>query len=180
MRGRVTTMNTMLLHDFAYVPVSAERVCDRLAEDSGWLAPLAAAAMDEGEALRLRVGPLSALPMLGKTVRCEVGPPLTRGDVTIVPLTWKATSAPGLFPVLSADLEVAPLDKELTQLTIHGRYEPPLGAVGRRLDRLLMHRIAEASIRAFLGRLAATLASPDAIAFGPAITRSHVPSSFDV
>jgi hypothetical protein len=150
----------MLLHDFAYVPISAERVCHRvLAEDNEWLAPLAAAAMDEGEALRLRVGPMSSLPMLGKTVRCEVGQALTRGDVTVVPLTWTATSAPGLFPVLSADLEVAPLDSELTQLTIHGRYEPPLGAVGRRIDRLLMHRVAEASVRAFLDRLVSTLAT---------------------
>lgn len=153
-------MNTMLLHDFAYVPVSAEEVCQRvLAADNEWLAPLAAAAMGEGEALRMRVGPMSAMPMLGKTVRCEIGEALTRGDVTVVPLTWRATSAPGLFPVLSADLEVAPLDSHLTQLTIHGRYEPPLGAIGRRIDRLLMHRVAEATIRSFLGRLASTLAT---------------------
>jgi hypothetical protein len=157
-------MNTMLLHDFAYVSVPAEEVCDRvLAKENAWLVPLAAAAMDEGEALRLRVGPLGALPMLAKTVQCEVGQALVRGDMTVVPLTWTATSTPGLFPVLSADLEIAPLDRDLTQLTILGRYEPPLGAVGRRLDRLLMHRIAEATIRAFLVRLVSTLAAePDA------------------
>ena len=151
-------MNTMLLHDFAYAPVSADRVCDRIvAKDGAWLSPLAAEAMGEGEALRLRVGPVSALPLFGKTVRVEVGTPLRRGDVTVVPLTWTATAAPGLFPVLSADLEIAPLDPQLTQLTIQGRYAPPLGAIGRRLDRLLMHRIAEASVRAFLNRLVATL-----------------------
>jgi hypothetical protein len=160
MRSTDAQMNTMLLHNFAYVHVSAKRVCDRvLAEDNGWLAPLSAAAMDEGEALRMRVGPTGDLPMLSKAVRCEVGQALTRGDVTVVPLTWRATSTPGLFPVLSADLEVAPLDPELTQLTIHGRYEPPLGAIGRRLDRLLMHRIAEATVRAFLDRLVSTLAT---------------------
>lgn len=160
MRSTGIHMNTMLLHDFAYVPVSAARVCERvLASDNEWLVPLAAAAMDEGEALRLRVGPLGALPMLGKTVSCEIGQALTRGDMTVVPLTWTATSTPGLFPVLSADLEIAPLGLQLTQLTIHGRYEPPLGAVGRRLDRLLMHRIAEATVRAFLVRLVSTLAA---------------------
>jgi hypothetical protein len=160
----------MLLHDFAYVPISAERVCDRiLAEDGDWLAPLAAAAMSEGEALRLRIGPLSALPMLGKTVSVEVGEPLTRDEVTVVPLTWKATAAPGLFPVMSADLEVAPLDAGLTQLTLRGRYEPPLGPVGRRLDRLLMHRIAEASVRAFLGRLVASLSATEAAEHARAI-----------
>jgi len=157
-------MNTMLLHDFAYVPVSAERVCDRiLGGDRDWITPLAAAAMGEGEALRLRIGPLGALPMLGKTVSVQVGDPLTRDEVTVVPLTWKATTAPGLFPVLSADLEVAPLDANLTQLTLRGRYEPPLGAVGRRLDQLLMHRVAEASVRAFLGRLVATLSATETV-----------------
>ena len=146
-------MNTMLLHDFAYVPVSAERVCDRiLGGDRDWITPLAAAAIGEGEALRMRIGPLSALPMLGKTFSVQIGEPLTRDEVTV-----KATATPGLFPVMSADLEVAPLDENLTQLTLRGRYEPPLGAVGRRIDRLLMHRVAEASVRAFLGRLVSTL-----------------------
>lgn len=158
-------MNTMLLHDFAYVPVSAERVCDRiLAEDGEWLVPLAAAAISEGEALRLRIGPLIAFPTLGKTVTLQVGEPLRRDEVTVVPLTWRATTAPGLFPMMSADLEISPLDAELTQLTLRGRYEPPLGAVGRRLDRLLMHRIAEASVRSFLCQLVATLTATDTCA----------------
>ena len=151
-------MNMMLLHDFAYVPVSAERVCDRiLAGDGEWLTPLIAAAMSEGDALRLRIGPVGGLPILSKTVSLQVGEPMRRNEVTVVPLSWRATSTPGLFPVMTADLEVAPLDGELTQLTLRGRYEPPLGAVGRRLDRLLMHRIAEASVRSFLERLAQTI-----------------------
>ncbi len=172
-------MNTMLLHDFAYVPVSAEQVCDRiLADDHGWLSPLAAEAMGDGEALRLRVGPLRGLPMLSKTVSLEVGAPLRRGDVTIVPLTWKATATPGLFPVLSADLEIAPLDPDLTQLTIQGRYEPPLGALGRRIDRLLMHRVAEASVRAFLNRLVSSLAGADVGTAPVAIGHRATPSTF--
>ena len=121
-------MNTMLLHDFAYVPLSAARVRDRILADHGeWLAPLATAAADDGEALRLRIGPLAVLPMLGKTVSVHVGQPIDRGEITVVPLTWQATSAPGLFPVLSADLEVAGLGDDLTQLTLQGRYDPPLG-----------------------------------------------------
>jgi hypothetical protein len=35
--------------------------------------------------------------------------------------------------------------------------------VGRRLDRLLMHRIAEASVRAFLGRLVSTLSAAETV-----------------
>ncbi|MFZ0130580.1 MAG: hypothetical protein WAL77_14280 [Candidatus Dormiibacterota bacterium] len=133
-----------------------------MADDGEWLAPLATAALREGEALRLRIGPLGAVPLLAKTVSLEVGEPLKRDEVTVVPLTWKATATPGLFPVMWADLEVVALDAELTQLTLRGRYEPPLGAVGRRLDRLLLHRIAEASVRSFLDRLVATLTSTEA------------------
>jgi hypothetical protein len=150
----------MLIHDFAYVPVSAAKVRDRILADHGeWLAPLAAAAAGDGEALRLRVGPMEALPMLGKTVTVRVGQPIARGEVTVVPLTWQATTTPGLFPVLSADLEVAALGDDLTQLTLQGRYDPPLGAVGQRINRLLMHRVAEASVRSFLGHLAERLAA---------------------
>jgi hypothetical protein len=153
-------MNTMLLHDFAYVSVSAERVCNRILDEDGvWIAGLAAAAMSEGDGHRLRVGPVGAVPLLGTTVKVHVGDPLKRDEVTVVPLTWKATTAPGLFPVMSADLEIAPVGTDLTQLTLRGRYTPPLGAVGRRLDRLLMHRIAEASVRAFLEQLAAMLSA---------------------
>jgi hypothetical protein len=157
-------MNTMLLHDFAYVPVSADRVRDRILANHGeWLAPLASAAAGEGEALRLRVGPLEVLPMLGKTVSVHVGQPIARGEVTVVPLTWQATSTPGLFPVLSADLEVAGLGDDLTQLTLQGRYDPPLGSIGQRIDRLLMHRVAEASVRSFLTHLAERLATLEGV-----------------
>jgi hypothetical protein len=162
-------MNTMLLHDFAYVPVPAARVCERILANHGeWLAPLASAAADEGEALRLRVGPIEALPMLGRSVTVRVGEPISRSEMTVVPLTWQATSAPGLFPVLSADLEVAALGDQMTQLTLHGRYDPPLGAVGRRIDRLLMHRIAEATVRSFLSRLADGLAGLEHVEVGGA------------
>lgn len=155
-------MNTMLLHDFAYVPVGADRVRERLlTKEADWLSALAADAASEGEAFRVRIGPTDAMPMLGKSVRVRVGDPIRRDEVTVVPLTWEATGTPGLFPVLSADLEVTALDPELTQLTLRGRYDPPLGAIGRRLDRLLMHRVAESSVRAFMRRLAEALGAPD-------------------
>ena len=145
----------MLLHDYAYVPIPVERVRDRIVADHGeWLSPMAAGAAREGDVLRLRVGPIESLPMLGKTVTVHTGEAIARGEVTVVPMTWQATGSPGLFPALTADLEVAAIGPMLTQLTLRGRYEPPLGALGQRLDRLLMHRVAEATIRAFMLRLA--------------------------
>jgi hypothetical protein len=39
-----------------------------------------------------------------------------------------------------------------------GGYDPPLAGFGRQADRLLLHRVAEASVRSFLTRVAASLA----------------------
>jgi hypothetical protein len=157
-------MNTMLLHDFAYVPVSAERVCDRITAENGQLlVSVAAAAIGEGDARRLRLGSLGAVPMPAKPLRLQVGEPLKRDEMTVVPLTLMATTAPGFFPTMSADLEISPIAAELTQLTLRGRYEPPLEGIGRRRDRLLMHRIVEAGVRSFLGRLAATLTDRETV-----------------
>ncbi len=164
----------MLLHDYAFVDAPADRIRERIAADHGeWLSGLAAGAAREGESLRLRVGPIGSLPMLSKTVTIDADPPITRGLITVVPLTWRATGSQGIFPALNADLEVAPLSPETTQMTLRGHYVPPLGAVGERLDRVLMHRVAEATIRSFMRRLAVSLtASPHPV-------RSEVPITPD-
>lgn len=151
----------MFVHDFAYVDRPAAEVRELLQRGGGaWLLPLAVAAAADGERLRVRLGPLGAIPVIGKTYSVDVGDAYVRNDVVVLPLTWQATAVPGAFPVLRADLEVAGLGDALTQISLLGRYQPPLGALGRRLDDLLLHRIAEASIRSFLQRLAAELGHP--------------------
>jgi hypothetical protein len=150
----------MLLRAYAFVHVTAEMACARIVADHGeWLSPMAAGAARDGDALRRRIGPIESLPMLGNTVTVRVGEPLARDEVTLVPITWQATGSPGLFPVLTADLEVARVGPRFTRLTLRGHYEPPLGALGRRIDRLLLHRLAEASIRSFMRRLAESLST---------------------
>lgn len=107
---------------------------------------------DEREA-RLRIGPFGEAPLLSATVRVTCGEPVEHGDTLILPITWTAERMPSAFPVMQADLEVAPFGEGRTQVTLMGRYEPPLDSLGRRLDRLLLHRIAQATVRAFLARL---------------------------
>ena len=51
-----------------------------------------------------------------------------------------------------ADLEVAALGPDRTQLSISGRYRTPLGLLGRAMDRALLHRVAEATVKDFLDR----------------------------
>jgi hypothetical protein len=149
---------SMLVRAYAFVHVPGELVCARIVADhSEWLSPMAAGAAREGDALRLRIGAIESLPMLGKTVTVRVGEPLARDEITVVPITWQATGSPGLFPVLTADLEIAGVGLGFTRLTLRGHYDPPLGALGRRIDRLTLHRLAEATIRSFMRRVADSL-----------------------
>jgi hypothetical protein len=70
--------------------------------------------------------------------------------------------ASGLFPALDADLEIAALDAHRTQLAMSARYVPPLGALGRAIDRAIMFRVAEATLKDFLDRVRdSLLAQPE-------------------
>ena len=42
-------------------------------------------------------------------------------------------------------------------LTVAGAYRPPLGALGEALDRVILHRVATATIRGFTAQVAARI-----------------------
>jgi hypothetical protein len=69
--------------------------------------------------------------------------------------------AGGLFPVLDADIAVAPAGQR-TQLTLAGAYRPPLGRLWAGLDRAALHRVADATIRALVVNVARALTAPAA------------------
>jgi hypothetical protein len=76
-------------------------------------------------------------------------------------IRWEATGPEGgLFPVLDADIRLAPAGEGATLLTMAGSYRPPFGAVGDALDRTILHRVAEATIRRFLTQLADQIGGP--------------------
>jgi len=87
---------------------------------------------------------------LGQVGSVSVGEIADVGGGLMIPITWRSVGIDGLFPVVEADLQVAPMGPELTQLSINARYTPPLGPIGTIVDRALMHRLAEAVIRDFL------------------------------
>jgi hypothetical protein len=148
----------MLVYDFIRIPLPVGLVRYRLlAAVSGLLQQVAEAAYDEGEELLSRVGPFGSVPGLSKAVKVYPGKVRDRGQGFVMPLQWSATGPTELFPVMEADLEVAPLGADESQLRLSGSYEPPLGSLGRGLDRLLLHQLAEATVRAFLSQLVAAL-----------------------
>ena len=75
-----------------------------------------------------------------------------------LPLTWEPVGLEGVLPRLDATLELGSLGADRTQLAISARYRPPLGVVGQAMDRVLLHRVAEATLKDFLDRLGSAIA----------------------
>ncbi|MFZ0637057.1 MAG: hypothetical protein WA755_11370 [Candidatus Acidiferrales bacterium] len=72
-------------------------------------------------------------------------------------LEWEATTMPRLFPLMKAELSIYPLTATETQLDFLGLYEPPLGAVGKAMNAIVGHRIAEVSVHRFISDVAGYL-----------------------
>lgn len=145
----------MFLRYFLDLPFPFEEVEPSLLDSPDtWVPGLARDAEDRGERLLAEVGfPVDDERRVRKEVIIELGTPYRIRSKTLLPLTWKATGARGLFPSLDADLEIAALGPNRTQLSISARYKPPLGAIGRVLDRTLLHRVAEATVKDFVDRV---------------------------
>ncbi len=122
-----------------------------------WVPGLALDAENRGESLLAEVGFGTPARRVEKAVAIELGETYRIPSKTLLPIAWHATGAEGLFPSLEADIEVAALGPHRTQLSMSARYRPPMGAVGRALDRALLHRVAEATIKDFLDRVGETL-----------------------
>jgi hypothetical protein len=86
---------------------------------------------------------------------------VTRGESAVLALRWEATG-PGsqLFPVLDADISLTPAGEHSTRLSFAGSYRPPFGAVGAGLDRAVLRRVANATVRSLLARVADVLTLP--------------------
>ncbi|HEY6311379.1 MAG TPA: hypothetical protein VIY52_11320 [Streptosporangiaceae bacterium] len=125
----------------------------RLAEGGALLSP-SEDSYDYGTAGLARVG----LPGLAKLVRVQVRD-LAWTDLSAgLAIRWEATGpGGGLFPVLDADITLAPAGEQGSVLSVAGVYRPPLGALGQALDRAVLRRVAAATIRRFVAQVAARI-----------------------
>jgi hypothetical protein len=124
---------------------------------SSWLPSLAENADEHGQRLLTEVGFAMDGHRIVKRVSIAIGDPVRSSRRTWIPISWQATGPGGLFPVLDGDLEIATLGAERTQLAFSARYHPPLGLIGRTVDRALLSRVAEATIKDFVDRIAERL-----------------------
>jgi hypothetical protein len=151
----------MLIHDFVQIDRAYDEIRARvLADPRALIAARAGSAYRYGERLSLRLTPLNGHPAFGKTIDVDLADPYEREDRLVLPMHWWAPGATRLYPHLDGDLEFAPLGSRSTQITLMGSYDPPFGFIGRRADVMLLHRVAETSIRSFLARVARGLERP--------------------
>jgi hypothetical protein len=108
----------------------------------------------------IRVGPLGDAPGVSKLVRVSFVEPAYHEDAMTLGLRWEATGITGgLFPVLDGDLTLTRVDDDTTQLRLVASYRPPLGHLGAGLDKAILSKVAEATIRALVRDIASTLAN---------------------
>ena len=81
----------------------------------------------------------------------------TSAPTTRLLLEWEAATMPRLFPLMKGELSVYPLTSTETQLDFSGIYEPPFGAVGKTMNAIIGHRIAEVSVHRFVTDVAGYL-----------------------
>lgn len=119
-----------------------------------WLDWLAAEAGEQGDRLTLNVGLDVAGRHVGGPVGLEVGEPIDSHHLVMLPLRLRSRDHRRLFPTLEGSLDAAWLGRGRTYLALSLTYEPPLGLVGRAVDRALLHRVAETVSQRFLEAIA--------------------------
>lgn len=150
---------TTELRAYDYVNQPYETVCAALAREGALdvLRRATKSAATRGAslvaALRIEVAGIE----IQKDVSIAAGPMRKTRSSAVIPILWNAAHGSGWFPVMLGELRIYPLSPGETQLEIHGRYSPPLGAIGHVIDAAIGHRIAEASVHTFASDVAAQL-----------------------
>lgn len=149
----------MFVHYYTHVPVAMADVESRLDEVRAHLEDLAGVVYRDGEELYAKVGPADS--DVAKTVRLEIGVPEIRRAGLVYPVSWTAVGAVSLFPRLTADLIISHVGTERTKIALEGRYEPPLGALGRAVDRTILKQVAESTVQDWVDRVAEAVSSQE-------------------
>lgn len=140
------------------VGMPEQRVADLLISHGAEMEGMGAAAYRRGEELRSRVGPGGPL---AKEVVIAMGKPSMSRQGVVLPVRWRATGAEALFPNLEGELVIERVAGEASVLHLRATYQPPLGSVGSLMDRLLLARLARATVGDWVERIAEWLTSMD-------------------
>jgi hypothetical protein len=103
---------------------------------------------------------------IARRVVVRAGPVANAGEGRCrLPVAWQAAEHPDLYPRLEGALELTPVARRRTRLMLRARYRVPAAVAGEAVDRAVLHLVAEASVEAFVERIAAIL-ERDAMSIG--------------
>ena len=94
---------------------------------------------------------------LTKSVRLQVGVAYRRLGSLHIPVRWTADPLPRAFPSFEGYIEVEAMSAMSAQLTLVGKYRPPLGPLGAAADALGMNEVATNTGNALLDRVVTAL-----------------------
>ncbi|HEX6488288.1 MAG TPA: hypothetical protein VF137_05350 [Candidatus Dormibacteraeota bacterium] len=115
-----------------------------------WLPNQVRASQEPAAQLLARVGFSLVSLDIRKRAVVNLGDPVRVGDWLHIPVSWGAQRASQLFPQFEGELQLVPISAGETKVAIAGTYDPPLGDVGRTVDNLLLHTVAEATVKDFV------------------------------
>jgi hypothetical protein len=152
------------IHCYDYVNHPYAEVRDALSKDPLTLfrsATKAAASRAQSLASELRVdvggvGVEAEIAISVKSIEEKISDAMST-PATRMQLEWESATMPHLFPLMKAEISIYPLTATETQLDFLGVYEPPMGALGKAMNALVGHRIAEASVHRFVTDVAGYL-----------------------
>jgi Rrf2 family protein len=150
--------------DSVQVELPAAVIAGRLSAGTSWLTTHAEACDEEEQ--RVRVSP-GGPGWLGKTIAVHLGQAEQSGDNLVIPFIWEAAGPAGIFPRFEGQLRLTALDPERSELRLSGQYRPPLGRAGQVLHDTLLTRLARATLRSFLRRIARGMEHEHAPAAAP-------------
>ena len=140
----------MFVEYSAETRMPVQLVSELLATNSREMEGRGAVAYRRGEELRSRVGPGG---LLAKEVVIAIDPPLMSRRALVIPVRWRATGAEALFPRLDGELVVGETDSGNTEIRLQATYRPPLGSIGGLMDRVLLARLARATVSEWVDRI---------------------------
>ena len=159
--------NTREIHCYEYVNHPYERVREELTTDAPAVFRsatnvAASRARSVASGLRIDLGGIALEAEINISVSNIDQKPAAgmSAPETRLRLVWEAAKSPRLFPLMDAELAIYPLTATETQLDFLGRYEPPLGALGKAINAIAGHRIAEATVHQFVKDVAEYLRNP--------------------
>jgi hypothetical protein len=149
------------IHCFDYITHPYDRVRSALTEDvlavfQSATRAAASRAQSLASELRIDLGGIAIeadIRIFIKNIEVKEGEAMSR-PATRLQLEWEAAAMPRLFPLMKAELSLYPITATETQLDFKGLYEPPFGPLGRAVNAMIGHRVAEVTVNGFVSDVA--------------------------